>query len=208
VEHTATTFDEPGTCIGTIESVQGSVVDVSCTYPPRLRQALHTLIGSSIVHLEVQQELSAQHVRTLALGRTAGIRRGQPVFDTQHPIRLPVSPGVLGRLLDVFGQPLDGGTPISPERSEPITGRFLPLSETRPLSGILQTGIKVIDLLCPFARGGKTGLFGGAGVGKTVLITEFMHAIVQLHRGANVFCGVGERIREGTCAMPASCRIP
>lgn len=191
------TADTPGTCIGHVESVQGSVVDIHCIRAPLLRQALHTSIGATLVQLEVQQELDTQRARTLALGRTAGMRRGQPVFDTQAPVSAPMSPSVLGRLLDVFGQPLDGGPPVTAERLEPITGHPVPLSEARPLNGILETGIKVIDLLCPFARGGKTGLFGGAGVGKTVLIMEFMHAIVQLHRGANVFCGVGERIREG-----------
>jgi len=188
---------DPDIPIGYVESVQGSVVDICCSHPPLLRQALRTAMGGMTINLEVQQEPDAQRARTLALGRTAGMRRGQPVFDTQAPICLPVSPNVLGRLLDVFGNPLDGGTPIPAEHRRPITGHPVPLSETKPLSGVLQTGIKVIDLLCPFARGGKTGLFGGAGVGKTVLITEFMHAIVQLHRGANVFCGVGERIREG-----------
>lgn len=183
--------------IGTVRAVQGTVVDLACSPPPLLRQALRTDIGASTVYLEVQQELDPGHVRTLALGRTSGLRRGQAVVDTQAPLSVPASPGALGRLLDVFGAPLDGGDVLVAERQLPITGHPVPLSETAPLSGILQTGIKVIDLLCPFARGGKTGLFGGAGVGKTVLITEFMHAIVQLHRGTNVFCGAGERIREG-----------
>ncbi|WP_414649730.1 F0F1 ATP synthase subunit beta [Dyella sp.] len=183
--------------IGSVESVQGSVVDVRCAHPPLLRHALRTAVGTATIQLEVQQELDSRRVRTLALGRTGGMRRGQPVFDTQAPVCLPVSSSVLGRLLDVFGTPLDGGAPVSAEQFLPLTGKPLSLNDTKPLSGILETGIKVIDLLCPFARGGKTGLFGGAGVGKTVLITEFMHAIVQLHHGANVFCGVGERIREG-----------
>ncbi len=187
----------PSVWAGRIESVQGSVVDVACSSPPLLRQALRTNVDASTVYLEVQQGLDPGHVRTLALGRTSGMRRGQAVASTQEPVSVPASPQVLGRLLDVFGAPLDGGDPIIAEQRLPITGRPVSLSETKPLSGILQTGIKVIDLLCPFARGGKTGLFGGAGVGKTVLITEFMHAIVHLHRGTNVFCGVGERIREG-----------
>ncbi len=186
-----------GAWAGRVESVQGSVVDVACNDPPLLRQALLAGTGTSTIHLEVQQELGPGHVRTLALGRTSGMRRGEAVTDTQAPVCVPVCPEVLGRLLDVFGAPLDGGAAIPGDRRLPITGHPVPLSDTRPLSGILETGIKVIDLLCPFARGGKTGLFGGAGVGKTVLITEFMHAIVHLHRGTNVFCGVGERIREG-----------
>jgi F-type H+-transporting ATPase subunit beta len=120
-----------------------------------------------------------------------------PVFDTGAPLHVPVSPDCLGRLLNVFGEPLDGGPPLNAQQFRNILGQPVPLHQTIGASGILETGIKVIDLLCPFIRGGKTGLFGGAGIGKTVLITEFMHAIVILHRGVSVFAGVGERIREG-----------
>jgi len=119
------------------------------------------------------------------------------VYDTGETIRVPVSPGCLGRLLDVFGKPLDGGPPLEVEGYRNILAPPPPLSESRSSHEVLQTGIKVVDLLCPFIRGGKTGLFGGAGVGKTVLIMEFMHSIVTLHRGVSVFAGVGERIREG-----------
>jgi F-type H+-transporting ATPase subunit beta len=188
---------EATTPAGQVEMVQGSVVDVRCDRLPPLRRALQTQVGDATLTLEVQQELDPRRVRTLALGRTAGIRRGQPVFDTGAPLRVPVDDAVLGRLLDMFGRPLDGQPPLAGEHWLPVVGQRRPLTDSRPLRGIMETGIKVIDLLCPFARGGKTGLFGGAGVGKTVLIMEFMHAIVHLHRGANVFAGVGERIREG-----------
>lgn len=191
-----TTTDAPAR-MGYVRSVQGSVVDLCFVSPPLMRHALSTSIGQTTLTLEVQQQLDPQHVRALALGRTGGMRRGQAVSDTQGPVCIPVSPDVLGRLLDMFGHPLDGGPPLPVDVMQPITGQPASLADTMPLNGILETGIKVIDLLCPFARGGKTGLFGGAGVGKTVLIMEFMHAIVHLHRGANVFTGVGERIREG-----------
>jgi F-type H+-transporting ATPase subunit beta len=110
---------------------------------------------------------------------------------------VPVTPACLGRLLNLFGEPLDGGGPLAAETFKEILAEPPALHKTRANAEVLETGIKVIDLLCPFIRGGKTGLFGGAGVGKTVLIMEFMHAIVKLHRGASVFAGVGERIREG-----------
>lgn len=120
-----------------------------------------------------------------------------PVFDTGSSLRVPVAPECLNRLLDIFGAPLDGDQPLSTQTFQPIFARPPALSDTRPATSVLETGIKVIDLLCPFIRGGKTGLFGGAGVGKTVLIMEFMHAMVKLHKGVSVFAGVGERIREG-----------
>ncbi len=120
-----------------------------------------------------------------------------PVFDTGGVVQVPVAPGCLGRLLNVFGEPLDGGEPLPACELRPVLSRPAALRDAVPARGILETGIKVIDLLCPFVRGGKTGLFGGAGVGKTVLIMEFMHAIAELHKGVSVFAGVGERIREG-----------
>jgi F-type H+-transporting ATPase subunit beta len=146
---------------------------------------------------EVYQHLDEQHVRAITLHRTAGLQRGMSVFDTGAPLQVPVSPDCLGRLFNVFGQPLDTLAPLSGEDVRSILVKPVALHKTQGASGILETGIKVIDLLCPFIKGGKTGLFGGAGIGKTVLITEFMHAIVALHRGVSVFAGVGERIREG-----------
>ena len=113
------------------------------------------------------------------------------------PAHIPVSPKCLGRLLNVFGEPLDGAEPLQTDEYRNILAKPIPLSTTITNRNILETGIKVIDLLCPFVHGGKTGLFGGAGVGKTVLLMEFMHAIIQIHRGVSIFAGVGERIREG-----------
>ena len=145
--------------------------------------------------LEVRH-LDERRVRD-RLTSTAGIKRGLPVYDSGEPLRIPVTPDCLSRILDVFGAPLDGGPPISPRAMRNIIARPATLPETMPAAGILESGIKVIDLLCPFVKGGKTGLFGGAGVGKTVLIMEFMHAIVSLHQGVSLFAVVGERIREG-----------
>ena len=118
-------------------------------------------------------------------------------MDGGGPLDVPVGPGCLGRILDVFGAPLDDQPAFEAQGRRPLVAPPPPLSEARAATSVLETGIKVIDLLCPFVRGGKTGLFGGAGVGKTVLITEFMNAVIHLHQGVSVFAGIGERIREG-----------
>ena len=186
-----------GRPIGTIAEVHGPVVDIRCEALPPLHQALVTSIDHESYTFEVHQHLDRRHVRAIPLHRTTGLKRGMPVFDTGAPLHVPVSPDSLGRLLNLFGEPLDGGPPLARQTFRNILARPVPLHEAKGPSGILETGIKVIDLLCPFVKGGKTGLFGGAGVGKTVLIMEFMHAIVHLHQGASVFAGVGERIREG-----------
>jgi F-type H+-transporting ATPase subunit beta len=146
---------------------------------------------------EVYQHLDEHNVRAITLHQTSGLRRGMLVFDTGAPVHVPVGPDCLGRVLNLFGEPLDGGPALATSEFRNIMAQPAPLHETKPASGILETGIKVMDLLFPFIRGGKTGLFGGAGIGKTVLLTEFMHAIVALHHGVSVFAGVGERIREG-----------
>lgn len=187
-------YDVP---IGMIASVHGPVVDIACERLPPLHQALCSALDGERYTFEVYQHLDERHVRAITLHSTGGLKRGMPVFDTGAPLHVPVSPDCLGRLLNVFGEPLDGGPPLNAQQFRNILGQPVPLHQTIGASGILETGIKVIDLLCPFIRGGKTGLFGGAGIGKTVLITEFMHAIVILHRGVSVFAGVGERIREG-----------
>ena len=183
--------------IGTISEVHGPVVDIVCEYLPPLHQALFACIGHDVFRFEAHQHLDERRVRAITLNRTAGLMRGMPVFDTGTVLQVPVSLQCLGRLLDVFGQPLDGGPPLPVGEFRSILAKPAPLHETIGSKEILQTGIKVIDLLAPFIRGGKTGLFGGAGVGKTVLIMEFMHAIVTLHQGVSVFGGIGERIREG-----------
>ena len=186
-----------GEAIGTIEEVHGPVVNIVCDRLPPLHQALFCVFDRESYTFEVYRHLDERRVRAIALHPTGGLKRGLPVYDTGGPLRIPVAPDCLSRLLDVFGAPLDGGPPISPREMRNIIAAPAPLSETVAAEGILESGIKVIDLLCPFVKGGKTGLFGGAGVGKTVLIMEFMHAIVTLHQGVSVFAGVGERIREG-----------
>jgi F-type H+-transporting ATPase subunit beta len=183
--------------LGRIVQVQGPVVDIACPRLPPLHQALCCGIDGERYTFEVYQHLDEQHVRAITLHRTAGLQRGKAVFDTGASLQVPVSPDCLGRLLNVFGQPLDTLAPLLEGDVRSILSKPVALHETQGASGILETGIKVIDLLCPFIKGGKTGLFGGAGIGKTVLITEFMHAIVALHHGVSVFAGVGERIREG-----------
>jgi len=183
--------------IGTIEEVHGPVIDIVCDRLPPLHQALFCDLDHEHYVFEVYRHLDERRVRAIALHPTGGLRRGLPVYDSGGPLCIPVAPNCLSRLLDVFGAPLDGGPPLSHQEMRHIIARPAPLSETVPAEGILESGIKVIDLLCPFVKGGKTGLFGGAGVGKTVLIMEFMHSIVSLHQGVSVFAGVGERIREG-----------
>ena len=190
-------FGKSGVAMGVICAVHGPVVDIVCDYLPPLHQALFTSIDHEVYILEVYQHLDERHARAVTLHRTSGLRRGMAVFDSGAPLRVPVSPHCLGRLLDIFGAPLDGGAPLDTPEFRNILAKPALLHETVGASGILETGIKVIDLLCPFIKGGKTGLFGGAGVGKTVLIMEFMHAIVALHQGVSVFAGVGERMREG-----------
>ncbi|HEY7221060.1 MAG TPA: F0F1 ATP synthase subunit beta [Candidatus Binatia bacterium] len=183
--------------IGTIAQVHGPVVDIDCAVLPPLHQALASRLDHEMYTFEVHQHLDETHVRAITLHRTAGLRRGMAVFDTGSSLHVPVAPECLGRLVNLFGEPLDGKPPFAPEAYRNIMARPGPLHTAKAVSEVLETGIKVIDLLCPFIRGGKTGLFGGAGVGKTVLIMEFMHAVEKLHKGVSVFAGVGERIREG-----------
>ena len=183
--------------IGAIAEVHGPVVVIRCDTLPPLRQALRAAIDDERYLFEVHQHLDQRHVRAITLHRTAGLRRGMPVFDTGAPLHVPVTPDCLGRLLNIFGEPLDGGEALSAREYRNIHMSPAALWDAVGTGDILQTGIKVIDLLCPFVRGGKTGLFGGAGVGKTVLVMEFMHAVASLHSGVSVFAGVGERIREG-----------
>jgi F-type H+-transporting ATPase subunit beta len=183
--------------VGHIIEIHGPVVDIACETLPPLHRALNVSIDGKSIILEVLHHHDPHRVRAIALSRTAGLHRGTPVFDSNAPLQVPVTDACLGRLLDAFGQPLDGGQPLVPKAFRNLLSPPPKLSDTLPSSGILETGIKVIDLLCPFIRGGKTGLFGGAGVGKTILIMEFMQAIARLHGGVSVFAGVGERIREG-----------
>jgi len=183
--------------IGTIVDVHGPVVDIACDTLPALHRALYTFLNDERFIFEVHRHVDERHVRAITLHRTGGLYRGMPVYDSGAPVHVPVSEDCLGRLLNVFGEPLDGGAPLQTTEYRNILAKPAPLYQTVASHEILETGIKVIDLLCPFVRGGKTGLFGGAGVGKTVLIMEFMHAIATIHKGVSVFAGVGERSREG-----------
>lgn len=152
--------------------------------------------GSRLV-LEVQQHLGENTVRCVAMDSTDGLVRGTKVLDTGKPIAMPVGPGTLGRLMNLIGDPIDEIGPINAQRYDPIHRKPLTFEELTVSEGIFETGIKVIDLLEPYTKGGKTGLFGGAGVGKTVVIMELIHNIAKEHGGYSVFAGVGERTREG-----------
>jgi len=183
--------------IGVITEIHGPAVVIVCETLPPLRQALFSRLDHDTYFFEVHQHIDEHHIRAITLHRTSGLSRGMSVFDTGSPLHVPVSKHCLGRLINIFGEPLDDKSPFPCNEFRNIHGTHSSLTETVSASGVLETGIKVIDLLCPFVKGGKTGLFGGAGVGKTVLIMEFMHAVAILHEGVSVFAGVGERIREG-----------
>src|SRR5213079_984828 len=147
--------------------------------------------------LEVQQHLGENWVRSIAMSSTEGLKRGMSVTDTGGPITVPVGEGVLGRLFNVTGDPVDNRGPVKFEKRYPIHRKDTDLTEQDTRVQTLETGIKVIDLICPFSKGGKVGAFGGAGVGKTVVIMELINNIAKLHGGVSVFAGVGERTREG-----------
>lgn len=183
--------------IGLIEAAQGSVVDVRCDYLPPLGQTLNVTYDNQYIILVVYQHLDPSLIRAIALHSVSGLYRGMIVYDHGAPLHVPVDINCLGRMLNVFGEPLDGDKKLPEHTFRNIMASPPLLSDTLPPTQILETGIKVIDLLCPFVRGGKTGLFGGAGVGKTVLMMEFMHAASHAIQGVSVFAGVGERMREG-----------
>ena len=185
------------TPIGVIAEVHGPVVVIACDTLPPLQQALCAHLDHETYLFEVHQHLDERHVRAITLHRSTGLHRGMTIYDTGTPLHIPVTSECLGRLLNIFGEPLDDGGVLLSREFRNIHNRPLPLQEAVGVGGVVETGIKVIDLLCPFVKGGKTGLFGGAGVGKTVLIMEFMHAVATLQKGVVVFAGVGERIREG-----------
>ena len=189
--------DPNATAIGHLVEIQGPVLDIECHPLPPPHRALYCTLERARCPIEVYRHQNERRVQAIALAPTAGLRRGQPVYDTGKALEVPVGPAYLGRLVGVFGEPLDGQPPPQSSERRPILVPP-PLLHERVSSGeMLATGIKAIDLLCPFMRGGTTGLFGGAGVGKTVLIMEFMHSVASLHKGVSVFAGVGERIREG-----------
>ncbi len=197
MDEAALAMSESQSPIGNIVEVHGPVVVIACRQVPPLHQALYTHKQNQTYLFEVHQHLDEQHVRAISLRRTAGLSRGMDVYDSGAPLHVPVEPECLGRMLNIFGEPIDDGPALKQEYFHNIHAKPVALQDAVNIEGILETGIKAIDLLCPFVKGGKTGLFGGAGVGKTVLITEFMHAMVALYKGVSVFAGVGERIREG-----------
>ncbi|WP_299326983.1 F0F1 ATP synthase subunit beta [Parasphingopyxis sp.] len=184
--------------VGTISQVIGAVVDVS--FPnelPEILSALETDNNGNRLVLEVAQHLGENMVRTIAMDATEGLVRGQEVTDTGNQITMPVGPKTLGRIMNVVGEPIDELGPIGAEDTAPIHADAPPFVDQSTDAEILVTGIKVVDLLAPYAKGGKIGLFGGAGVGKTVLIQELINNIAKGHGGTSVFAGVGERTREG-----------
>ncbi|MEP0240771.1 MAG: F0F1 ATP synthase subunit beta [Nitratireductor sp.] len=183
---------------GRVAQVIGAVVDVEFDEGlPAILNALECDNHGNRLVLEVAQHLGENTVRTIAMDLTEGLVRGQPVTDTGGPIEVPVGDGTLGRIMNVIGEPIDEVGPIKYESKRGIHQEAPAYIEQSPESQILVTGIKVIDLLAPYARGGKIGLFGGAGVGKTVLIQELINNVAKAHGGYSVFAGVGERTREG-----------
>ncbi|GGI83323.1 ATP synthase subunit beta [Polymorphobacter multimanifer] len=184
--------------VGRVTQVIGAVVDVQFDGElPAILSALETRVGELRLVLEVAQHLGENTVRTIAMDATDGLVRGQEVTDTGSQIRVPVGPATLGRILNVIGEPIDERGPVNAEITMPIHAEAPLFTDQSTESAILVTGIKVIDLIAPYAKGGKIGLFGGAGVGKTVLIQELINNIAKGHGGTSVFAGVGERTREG-----------
>ena len=183
---------------GKITQVIGAVVDVQFEGElPAILNALHTQNGDTRLVLEVAQHLGENMVRTIAMDSTEGLVRGADVIDTGEAITVPVGPETLGRLINVIGETIDEGKPIKSKMSWPIHRPAPEYVDQSTEAEILVTGIKVVDLLAPYAKGGKIGLFGGAGVGKTVIIMELINNIAKAHGGYSVFAGVGERTREG-----------
>jgi F-type H+-transporting ATPase subunit beta len=183
---------------GRISQIIGAVVDVTFTGQlPSILSALETDNNGNRLVLEVAQHLGENTVRTIAMDATEGLTRGQPVRDTGAQISVPVGPMTLGRIMNVIGEPIDERGPVGAAKSNPIHAEAPLFTDQSTEAEILVTGIKVIDLLAPYAKGGKIGLFGGAGVGKTVLIQELINNIAKGHGGVSVFAGVGERTREG-----------
>ncbi|AUJ63347.1 F0F1 ATP synthase subunit beta [Aestuarium zhoushanense] len=183
---------------GKITQVIGAVVDVQFEDAlPAILNALNTENNGKKLVLEVAQHLGENTVRTIAMDATEGLVRGQAVVDTGAPISVPVGTATLGRILNVVGEPVDEKGPVNATETRPIHAEAPEFSDQSTETEILVTGIKVIDLLAPYSKGGKIGLFGGAGVGKTVLIMELINNIAKVHSGYSVFAGVGERTREG-----------
>ena len=184
--------------VGTVTQVMGAVVDVQFSGElPNILNALHLQNQGKLLVLEVAQHLGENSVRTIAMDATEGLQRGMEVTDTGEAISVPVGPECLGRIINVIGDPIDERGPIKTKKKSPIHASAPPFVDQSTETEILTTGIKVVDLISPYAKGGKIGLFGGAGVGKTVLIMELINNVAKGHGGYSVFAGVGERTREG-----------
>ena len=184
--------------VGKITQVIGAVVDVQFEGElPAILNALETKNGGNRLVLEVDQHLGESTVRTIAMDSTEGLVRSQEVTDTGQPIAVPVGPELLGRIINVIGDPVDEAGPVNAKATRAIHQEAPLYTDQSTEAQILVTGIKVVDLLAPYAKGGKIGLFGGAGVGKTVLIMELINNVAKAHGGYSVFAGVGERTREG-----------
>ena len=184
--------------VGRVTQVMGAVIDVQFDGElPFIQNALITQINGQKLVLEVAQELGERTVRCIAMDSTDGMVRGQEVVDTGAPISVPVGPATLGRILNVIGEPIDERGPVNSAMRYPIHRAAPTFEEQATSAEVLVTGIKVVDLLAPYLKGGKVGLFGGAGVGKTVIIQELINNIAKAHGGVSVFAGVGERTREG-----------
>ena len=184
---------------GTITQIVGPVVDITFTDKvPMLKNALHIKKeDGSTLTLEVAQHLGMGDVRAVAMSSTDGLTRGMEVFDTGKAIQVPVGPEILGRMFDVTGLPIDQKSAPNTKKTYSIHRDAPSFEDQSTKAEVLETGIKVIDLICPFLKGGKVGLFGGAGVGKTVVIQELIRNIASEHGGYSIFAGVGERSREG-----------
>ena len=185
--------------IGTVTQVIGPVLDIrfADNQLPALLNAIEVPVGDKTVIAEVAQHIGDNVVRCVAMGATDGLQRGTEAIDTGAAISVPVGEDCLGRVFNLLGDPIDGGEKINAAEKWPIHRPAPAYDEQKPATEILETGIKVIDLICPYAKGGKIGLFGGAGVGKTVLIQELINNVAKQHGGISVFTGVGERTREG-----------
>lgn len=182
--------------VGKIVSIIGAIVDVQFNDQlPAIYNALNH--AKSGLTFEVEQQIDQKTVRCLALGPTDGLARGEEIVDTGAPISVPIGEETLGRMFNVVGEPIDNKGPVKTKKTAPIHKSAPPLTDLETTPSVLETGIKVIDLICPFKRGGKIGIFGGAGVGKTVIIQELIRNIAEEHKGHSVFAGVGERSREG-----------
>ncbi len=183
---------------GRIEEVKGVVIEAS--FPgtlPEINYAITVELGGETLVCEVQQQLGDNRVRAVAMDTTDGLARGVAVTDTKGPITVPVGEQTLGRIFNLLGETIDGGPELEVQERRPIHQPAPDVEDLTPTTEMFETGIKVIDLLAPYAKGGKVGLFGGAGVGKTVLIQELIHNLAKEHGGLSAFCGVGERSREG-----------